>query len=525
MTPLVAVLMPVALAGVSRFAVLVGQNEGERASQPLLFAEDDARKVHHVLTSLGGMPLEQAHLVLSPSRNQLLNQMASLRQEVAAAKGRGDQTVVVFYYSGHADAGRLQLGGTWLTWDELLKLLERTGGDIQLALIDACQSGQLTRSKGGTRAPGFSVQLAEDLDVKGQVVITSSSGDEASHESDEIGGSYFTHFLVSALSGAGDQDRDGRVTVGEAWRYVQRETIFETQSSRAGTQHPTYAWDLAGTGDVPLTDLGTADAQLHFPAGLTGRFAVFDRDRRVFVAEIELDGDEPRALSLARGVYLVQERSPTHLRVAELDLSTGGEATVTPTDFRPVAYEDDVAKGAMVQKARRAKRPHLTASAEVAVRSFADKGFAASYFPDTPALGVSARWAWNRGGWISADVLAGQVEAVLDVDDIGTQVGVAASGTSAGISGGVGTRRRAVSAAFGVRLAGISLQRTFDDPGIDPQQLFTVTPGVVGRIAAHPGPIDVALELRAHHLPYTIDDYDRGLSFTEALLSIGVRWP
>ena len=82
-----------------------------------------------------------------------------------------------------------------------------------------------------------------------------------------------------------------------------------------------------------------------------------------------------------------------------------------------------------------------------------------------------------------------------------------------------------MSAAGGARLAGVWLTRDFNEPGVSPQSLFTLTPGLVARGGVHPGPIDIELELRAHHLPYTIDDYDQGLSFSELLLTIGVQLP
>jgi uncharacterized caspase-like protein len=58
------------------------------------------------------------------------------------------------------------------------------------------------------------------VDASGEVVITSSSADELSQESDEVGGSYFTHYLLSGLRGAADTSGDGEVTLDEAYRYV-----------------------------------------------------------------------------------------------------------------------------------------------------------------------------------------------------------------------------------------------------------------------------------------------------------------
>lgn len=520
---LLALALPVAMAGVSRHALVVGQNEGARSAEPLLFAEDDARKVHDVLTRLGDVPPDQAQLLLGPHRNQLLRALGELRTDVTAAAARGDETLVLVYYSGHADAERLQLGGSWLTWAELRTLLERTGADVQLAIVDACQSGQLTRAKGGTRSPAFQVSLDAPLAAEGRVLISSSSAGEASHESDAIGGSYFTHFLVSALAGAGDADRDGRVTLTETWRFVHRETVFGTREARIGAQHPTYAWDLAGTGDVVLTDLADPVATLHFPAEMQGTYAVFDAEQRAFRAEVSLDGSAPVALALGPGEYHVQQRRPAHLDVAQLTLSEGEAFTLAPAAFEATAYADDTAKGAIEQRARKARRPDLSLHALAGVRGFADEGFAQAYLPDTLGLGLAARWRWNGGAWVGADVLGGQSTQRVEV--AGATWSLQSRGTTLGVAGGMGTRRRLVSVAGGGRLAGVRLRRDFDEPGVAAQSLFTLTPGIVARAGLHPGPVDIELELRGHHLPYTIDDYDQGLRFSEAVLTFGVRLP
>ena len=255
-----------ALAGVARFAVVVGNNEGHQETEPLIFAESDAQKVHGLLTELGGIDPERARLIQGGTRSQVLHALGDVNDAVEMARARGDQTVVVFYYSGHADDRELHLGRHWLRYDELEQLLAKSDADVRIALLDACQSGSMTREKGATRAPSFVFDLGERIDAHGQVIITSSAADEASQESDEIGGSYFTHFLASALTGAADDDGDRRVTLSEAYRYVYRETVYRTSSART-TQHPTYSWELQGRGDVVLADLSGGVAPLVFPAG------------------------------------------------------------------------------------------------------------------------------------------------------------------------------------------------------------------------------------------------------------------
>ena len=521
-----AVSSGLALGGVSRFAVVVGADEGGNETEPLVFAETDARKVHDLLTDLGGVPHEQARLVTGGTRNAVLHALGDVRDAVSHAEARGDETVVLFYYSGHADDTRLQLGRQWLTYAELEELLVRTGADVRIALLDACQSGAMTgavREKGGTRAPSFVFDLQERLDAHGQVVITSSAADEASQESDEIGGSYFTHFLASALTGAADDDGDDQITLSEAYRYVYRETVYRTSSART-TQHPTFSWDLAGRGDVVLADLSEARAPLVFPAGMAGRYAVFDQGRRGFVAEVELDGSEEVEVHLSPGRYLVQQRYPTHLEVAEVVLDGSRAVHLGGTAWASMEYEDDVAKGAIEKTIRRSRRPQPSVMIGLGSRSFTSTAIQDSYFPAVGGLSLSSRWAWRTGPWLAADAFAASGEGELRLDELDYGIPVTVSSTAAGVSAGVATAPRLVRAGLGARLAGTYMRRSFPGQDVGDQDLFAVAPGAVGWVAINPGPYVVDLELRGHYLPYRLDGADLGLAYTEAVLSFGYRF-
>ena len=62
------------------------------------------------------------------------------------------------YYSGHADKNALHLGETRLPLVELEQLVRGSAAHFRVLLLDACGSGALTRTKGGTAAPPFPVQ-------------------------------------------------------------------------------------------------------------------------------------------------------------------------------------------------------------------------------------------------------------------------------------------------------------------------------------------------------------------------------
>lgn len=521
-----ALLAADAHADVRRWAILVGNNEGAAGARPLYFAEHDARKVQGVLNGLGDVRPDDTQMLLGRTRVEVLSALAQVRAPIREARARGDQTVLYFYYSGHADGARLQIGRTWVTWDELAELLPKSGADVRVAFIDACQSGSLT--KGGTRAPSFVFDVNEKLDSSGSVFITSSTGDEASQESNEIGGSYFTFFLASALSGVADEDGDGRVTLSETYRYVYHETVYRTAKTRSGTQHPTQALDVKGIGELTVTQLDRAGSTLVFPAANPGTFAVFDVERRMFVAEVEVAGGEAargdRKLSLRPGRYLVQRRYPTHLSVAALTLAAGATTRVETDDFRALEYEDDVAKGSIDKVIRRSELPRLSMRATVGARRFTDDEVEEQYFPPTANLGVEARFAWRTGPWASLELVGGSGSGALRFEGLDYGIPVRVGSASFGAGVGIGTREAAFRTGIGAHLEGIALTRVFPGQDVERQQIFTIAPGAAGWAGWYPGRFELELGARIHYLPYIVDGRDGGMGYTDLLLGIGYRF-
>lgn len=516
-------LVASAIAGVQRFAVLVGNDEGFAGNAQLYFAEQDARKMGAVLADLGDVSGKNARLLLGGSRNQLLHAMADVRAPIAAARAAGDQAVLYFYYSGHADGQQLQLGRTWLTYPELEALLDASGADVRVAFVDACQSGALARKKGGTPAPSFVFDVHERLDSRGSVIITSSTGDEASQESDEIGGSYFTHYLASALGGGADDDEDGRVTLGETYRYVYHQVVYRTSSTRVGAQHPTYEWNLSGTGDLVITEIARAGAYLEFPAAQPGTFAVFDSERRVFVAEVEVE-DRDRRLGVRPGRYLVQRRFPTFLSVADVTVGPRATLRIEASRFRRAEYEDDTAKGSIDATIARARLPRLSLHAVFGGRAFVDQQVQDEYFPGSVLAGVEARANWRDGRWMSADVLGGTGQGTLVLPELSYGIPVQVGSGTFGVGFGFATREALFQVGGGLHLEGVYLERSFPGAAEPAQSLFTIAPGGMAYVGWHPGRFEMELSLRTHYLPYVVDDRDVGMAFNELALSLGYRW-
>ncbi len=513
-------------AAIRRFALLVANNEGEKGTQPLVFAHDDLARMEDVLSELGGYQDEDITSLVSSHRRQLLTAFGEMRTDIATAQASGDEVVFLFYYSGHADDDRMQLGTSELTYEELEAMLDKSGAEVRLAFIDACQSGALTRSKGGPRAPSFVFDVSERLGAQGTVIITSSTGDENSQESDEIGGSYFTHYLVSGLYGAADHNRDEVVTLAEAYDYVYNETVLRTSGTRSGAQHPTFEWDLAGEGDMVLTELDSSRATLLFAQGLNGAFAVFDVTRRAFVAEVDLirGGEGDRKLAIRPGRYQIQERFPTHLRVADTVVRAGETLDVGSLAFQAVEYEDDIAKGSIDRKIKRARLPDSSLRLLSGGFGALNSQVSSAYIPAMIMGGASWRLQWREGRWVTIDLLGGASQSTISIpglEPVPVAVGTALLGAGAGWA----TAPKVWQAGVGIRLDMLYIGRSFTgDLTLPDQELTALSPGVVHWIGWHPGKVEIDLEWRVMGVPIKFEDRDRGFFMHQVLVAGGYRF-
>jgi len=327
-----------------RFAVIAGANDGGADRVQLRYANSDANAMAQVLTDLGGVAEVDLRLLLNVDRAGLHGALAEMQADLEAAKAAGNRVELLLYYSGHSDETGLLLGGERIDFVELRQVLDSLPADVRIAIVDSCASGTLTREKGGTRRPPFLIDTSSA--VEGLAILTSSSADEASQESDRIGASFFTHYLVSALRGAADVDLDGRITLGEAYQFTFQETLASTERTQGGAQHPSYEMKLAGSGDLVMTDLRATSAGLLLSEPLEGVFFVRDSDGRL-AAELKKVAGRPVQLGLRAGAYDVTLERAGVLAAASVTLTEGQPTTLGADDFEVIKGEVTVARGDM----------------------------------------------------------------------------------------------------------------------------------------------------------------------------------
>lgn len=320
----------IAAAEPSRFALVVGNNRGSERRASLRYAERDATRVADLLESLGGFPRNNMILLNGSSPRDVYAAMDRIdRIALKAMQDGAGRTLLVVYYSGHADGTSLELGQDKLPFIELRKRLKESRATTKVLIIDACQSGGITISKGGRAGPEFDISLTDALDTNGIAILTSSAPGERSHESAEIGGSYFTHYLLSGLRGTADYDGDKRITLGEVYHYAYAKTVVETSRTVAGTQHPTYDYQITGRGFVVLTDLDAGEARLGFEPDLSGQVLVAEEPSGELVAEIDKKPGRSRLISLSSGSYSITVRHRGRVYARDITLERGKTVNIS----------------------------------------------------------------------------------------------------------------------------------------------------------------------------------------------------
>lgn len=384
-----------------RFALVVGANDGGQERTRLRYAASDARAFAHVVRELGGVDSADVAMIVEPDADALERAFAAMKRDMAQLRDRPHRVEFLLYYSGHSDEKGLLLGGRHYSYAALREQIHAMPADVHIAILDSCSSGAFTRTKGGVRRPAFLVDDATQ--VRGHAFLSSSSADEAAQESDRIRASFFTHYLVSGLRGGADANRDGRVTLNEAYQFAFNETVTRTGGTRFGAQHPAYDMHLVGSGDIVMTDLRRVSASLVMSDALHGRLFIRDQGGHL-VVELQKAAGAPMLIGIGAGRYRVTLEQGARRLGADIELRDGRQTVLTPAQFHTMHAEATVARG-------------------TAVDAQADGGAADGAVRTVPASislvpGVALGTGWQRGirNHASLNVLIGSGTALRGVE-------------------------------------------------------------------------------------------------------------
>jgi uncharacterized caspase-like protein len=242
--------------------VVVGINDYPNTRR-LKWAVNDARAFYRHLVEVIQIPHENVTL--------LLNQEASLSRLRSSLgthlkKMAGKEDMVIIYFAGHGatekdvlspdgdglekyllpyDVDPQDLYASALPMREISHIFYRIQSQRIIFIADSCYSGASggrTISLSGIRANISDAFLDRIAGGKGTVIMTASSANEVSAEDENLQHGVFTFYLLEGLAGAADADKDGLVTVDEAYRYVSTHVPRATGQE----QHPVKKGTVEG---------------------------------------------------------------------------------------------------------------------------------------------------------------------------------------------------------------------------------------------------------------------------------------
>lgn len=276
------------------FALVVGVSSYKDPKiPPLQLAAKDATDVAEFLKSQRGL--------YKNVRIKLLVNEAATREEIEKfllydVQTAGNNDSVILYFSGHG-AVDPRRGGEYffVTYDTKPDYLGATGVLMScsrffkglearhvLVVADTCHAGSLSEMQTKSLTNSLESFMREFRNSSGWVIVASSKPDEYSLEVPGLPNGVFTHFLLEALKGAADKDRDGIISLREAYRYVYAKTKDRTK----GAQHPQFEGKVVGAFPVSARPPGVTVQLVTRPAGAE----VFVRDELSFKSCGKTDG-------------------------------------------------------------------------------------------------------------------------------------------------------------------------------------------------------------------------------------------
>ena len=329
----------------SRFALIIGANSGNADEQTLLYAGTDARRIGDVLVSIGGFLPENVVVLVDKDANNVRSTLARLNARIRNEHSQNRDSFLFVFYSGHADALSLHLGGTQLPWDEIRNVTASSSAKARLLVIDACRSGHATRVKGIKIDKPFALPPDNSDFPEGFAILSSATAGEDSQESDELKGSFFTHHFISALKGVADKNDDGMVTLSEAYRYTADRTIASTAATISGVQHPTYKYELKGKAELILSKPGYVKNMGSVLLKSAGQYFFYNQSSS---GPLELEADvsqENRKVWLRPGKYFLRVRKPKRFYEGLIEVKNKISNNLNLSNLRPVEYAQFVRKG------------------------------------------------------------------------------------------------------------------------------------------------------------------------------------
>jgi caspase domain-containing protein len=210
-------------AAAERWAFLIGVDHFQGATRPNFGAVADAADIRQALLKAG---FADDHIRVLTESGATAGAIRSGLQWLVDHSG--PSSLSVFHYSGHVK----QVGSTEYLWPHDNQFI----ADTDLAGMLRQLKGQAWVDISGCEAAGFD----EGISAPNRLFTASSQASEKSYEIPDMHQSVFTLLEVDQgmLQGLADANRDGRVSVQEAFAYAAPRAPQISANQSQGAQHP-----------------------------------------------------------------------------------------------------------------------------------------------------------------------------------------------------------------------------------------------------------------------------------------------
>ncbi len=323
-----------ASAEVQRIGVFIGIDHGLADEPTLHYASRDAKEMGEAFRAAGTIDEDRIYLLVNTPLDKVRGALEEVRGRVRELRKSGKESMVLIYYSGHANSQGLHVQGREFPRQELSQYLDSLESNLKVVILDACESGDYLRRKGGHLVEAPKLVTLDKLEGKGTIYISSSSAGEMSQESEDYRGAIFTHHFLNGMRGLADYDGDKNIRLMEAFDYARVSTKREEIQGKVDQQNPEFDFDLTGESDPIVAHLNRQESRLLLEKMPSGPLEIYNGSTLELESKVWLTGQDTVSFSLPSNKHILTYGEKDGSRILEVDLTWQRTAVVKPDIFR-----------------------------------------------------------------------------------------------------------------------------------------------------------------------------------------------